>query len=206
VVTREEVRQRFWADNTFVEFDNSLGVAIRKVRESLGDDTEAPCHVETIPRRGYRFLAPVTLLESARTLDPAIQAETGGVASAERSLADGAVVRSHPQREYWIVVALVLLVVGGAVYGFRSATHNAAMKARAASAGTPVHVRRSVAILGFRNCPGVRRKFGSPPLSARCSIPNLPPGVTSAWFRAKMLPEPRASSLSLTKTPWPNPP
>lgn len=59
IVTREEVRQWLWPGNTFVEFDNSLGVAIRKVRDSLGDDAEAPRYIETIPRRGYRFIAPV---------------------------------------------------------------------------------------------------------------------------------------------------
>src|ERR1700722_4945182 len=61
IVTREEVRQRLWPENTFVEFDNSLGVAIRKVRESLNDNAEAPNYVATIPRRGYRFVAPVTV-------------------------------------------------------------------------------------------------------------------------------------------------
>ena len=59
IITREEVRQRLWPENTFVEFDNSLGVAVRKVRESLGDEADSPRYVETIPRRGYRFLAPV---------------------------------------------------------------------------------------------------------------------------------------------------
>ena len=48
VVTREEVRQRLWPEDTFVEFDNSLGVTIRKVRDSLGDDAEAPRSVETV--------------------------------------------------------------------------------------------------------------------------------------------------------------
>jgi DNA-binding winged helix-turn-helix (wHTH) protein len=60
IVSREEVRQRLWPQNTFVEFDNSLGVAIRKIRDALGDNADAPCYVETVPRRGYRFLAPVT--------------------------------------------------------------------------------------------------------------------------------------------------
>src|SRR5271155_6101876 len=59
IVTREEMRQRLWPENTFVEFDNSLGVAIRKIRESLSDQAEAPRYVATIPRRGYRFIAPV---------------------------------------------------------------------------------------------------------------------------------------------------
>ena len=59
VVSREEVRQHLWRENTFVEFDNSLGVAILKVREALGDDASNPRFIETIPRRGYRFIAPV---------------------------------------------------------------------------------------------------------------------------------------------------
>ena len=70
IVTREEVRQRLWPENTFVEFDNSLGVAIRKVRDALNDDAEAPRYVETVPRRGYRFLAPVTVLASDAVAPP----------------------------------------------------------------------------------------------------------------------------------------
>ena len=61
IVTREEVRQRLWPEDTFVEFDNSLGVAVRKLREALRDDADAPRYVETVPRRGYRFVAPVTV-------------------------------------------------------------------------------------------------------------------------------------------------
>src|SRR5271168_1241831 len=70
IVTREEVRQRLWPENTFVEFDNSLGVAIRKVRDALNDDADAPRYVETLPRRGYRFVAPVTVLNTVRSADP----------------------------------------------------------------------------------------------------------------------------------------
>jgi len=73
LVTREEVRQRLWPENTFVEFDNSLGVAIRKVRDSLGDNADVPHYVETIPRRGYRFIAPV-LTEGAAAPAPEVEA------------------------------------------------------------------------------------------------------------------------------------
>lgn len=59
VVTREEMREYLWPENSYGEFDNSLGVAIRKVRDSLEDDVESPRYIETVPRRGYRFLAPV---------------------------------------------------------------------------------------------------------------------------------------------------
>ncbi|PYV23492.1 MAG: hypothetical protein DMG24_13830 [Acidobacteria bacterium] len=60
VVTREELRHKLWPDNTFVDFDSSLKTAINKVREALGDSANNPRFVETVTRRGYRFIAPVT--------------------------------------------------------------------------------------------------------------------------------------------------
>ena len=57
MVTREELRDRVWPENTFVEFDYALNTAIKKIRAVLGDDADVPRYVETIPRRGYRFIA-----------------------------------------------------------------------------------------------------------------------------------------------------
>ncbi len=59
VVTREELRQRLWPADTFVDFDHSLNTAINKLREALGDSAANPRFIETLARRGYRFLAPV---------------------------------------------------------------------------------------------------------------------------------------------------
>ena len=59
VVTREELRQKFWPADTFVDFDHSLNTAVNKLREALGDSASSPRYVETLARRGYRFLAPV---------------------------------------------------------------------------------------------------------------------------------------------------
>src|SRR3954470_2050232 len=59
VVTREELQQRLWPSDTFVDFDHSLNTAINKVREVLGDSASSPRYVETLARRGYRFIAPV---------------------------------------------------------------------------------------------------------------------------------------------------
>src|SRR3989475_4293129 len=59
VVTREELRERLWPADTFVDFDHSLNTAVRKLREALGDSAETPRYVETLARRGYRFVAPV---------------------------------------------------------------------------------------------------------------------------------------------------
>jgi DNA-binding winged helix-turn-helix (wHTH) protein len=59
VVTREELQQKLWPSDTFVDFDHSLNTAINKVREALGDSASSPRFVETLARRGYRFIAPV---------------------------------------------------------------------------------------------------------------------------------------------------
>src|SRR5690348_18120299 len=60
VVTREDLRSKLWPADTFVDFDHSLNAAIRRLRDALGDSAENPTFVETVARRGYRFLAPVT--------------------------------------------------------------------------------------------------------------------------------------------------
>src|SRR6266403_4053189 len=60
VVTREELRNQNWPADTFVDFDNSLNTAVNKLREALGDSADNPRFIETLPRRGYRFITPVT--------------------------------------------------------------------------------------------------------------------------------------------------
>jgi Tol biopolymer transport system component/DNA-binding winged helix-turn-helix (wHTH) protein len=63
IVTREELQQQLWGSETVVNFDHSLGTAINKVREALGDSAENPRYIETLARRGYRFVAPVYALD-----------------------------------------------------------------------------------------------------------------------------------------------
>jgi len=60
VVTREEIRERLWSNDTFVDFERSINFCINQIRGALGDDAEKPRYVETLPRRGYRFITPVT--------------------------------------------------------------------------------------------------------------------------------------------------
>jgi DNA-binding winged helix-turn-helix (wHTH) protein len=61
LVTREEIRQRLWASDTCVDFDHSVNSAAKKLRQVLGDEAHAPRYIETLPKRGYRFvtIAPV---------------------------------------------------------------------------------------------------------------------------------------------------
>src|ERR1700737_3565611 len=66
LVTREELRSQLWPADTFVDFDHSLHTAIGATREVLGGSTEIPRYIETLPRRGYRFIAPVEEVEAPR--------------------------------------------------------------------------------------------------------------------------------------------
>jgi DNA-binding winged helix-turn-helix (wHTH) protein/Tol biopolymer transport system component len=80
VITREQLQERIWG-NTFVDFDQSLNKAVNKVREALNDDAGTPQYVETVPRRGYRFIAPVAAIPATEAQSTA--APVNAVATAE---------------------------------------------------------------------------------------------------------------------------
>src|SRR5580693_243675 len=59
LVTREQLHSALWAADTFVDFDTGLNSAVKRLREALGDSADVPRFIETVPRRGYRFIAPI---------------------------------------------------------------------------------------------------------------------------------------------------
>src|SRR5215469_2757789 len=59
-VSREELRSTLWSSDTFVDFETGLNTTIKRLRETLGDSAENPTFIETVPKRGYRFIAPVS--------------------------------------------------------------------------------------------------------------------------------------------------
>src|SRR5437899_7634340 len=105
VVTREELRSQIWPSDTFVDFDNSLNTSINKLREALGDSADSPRFIETLPRRGYRFLVPVITNEGGKAPVP------GRVA--------GLLSRA------WriVVVALALMLAAGLTWLIRERTN-----------------------------------------------------------------------------------
>lgn len=98
VVTREELRAQIWTADTFVDFDHSLHNAIARLRETLGDSAETPKYIETLPRRGYRFIAPV---ESSAASSVASSAERPGASPAVSDVAldPSPSAQSAPPRE-----------------------------------------------------------------------------------------------------------
>ena len=72
LVTRDEIREKLWPSGTFVDFDNGLNTAISRLRETLGDSAEDPRYIETLARRGYRWMAPVEWMASNPTFRPGL--------------------------------------------------------------------------------------------------------------------------------------
>ena len=103
VVTREELRSQNWPVDTFVDFDNSLNTAINKLREALGDSADNPRFIETLPRRGYRFIAPVT----------GVDGTTKGTAAGVSATAPG---RSRKLLGTAAVVVLTTAIAGGLLW------------------------------------------------------------------------------------------
>jgi DNA-binding winged helix-turn-helix (wHTH) protein len=117
VVTREELQKKLWPADTFVDFERGLNRAINKLREALGDDADSPRFIETLPRRGYRFLAPV---ETAGTSD----AEAAGrnrlvlvQPELPRKVEDNASTVAVPRRQVlpWAVAGVLAVI---AVFGY----------------------------------------------------------------------------------------
>jgi len=82
VITREEFEKRLWPEDTFVDFDHSLNTAIRKLRQALGDDKKKPRFVETLPKRGYRFIGNLQTATSPVALEtPADSSSVGRLAA-----------------------------------------------------------------------------------------------------------------------------
>jgi TolB-like protein/DNA-binding winged helix-turn-helix (wHTH) protein/Flp pilus assembly protein TadD len=99
VVTREDVRKELWPANTFVDFDHGLNKAINKIREALGDSAQSPRFVETVARRGYRFLAEVRASDAAPVAEVAQVADAAPVADATPVCSPELATELHPAPE-----------------------------------------------------------------------------------------------------------
>lgn len=156
LLTREELRQELWSADTYVDFDLSLNKAINKLRGALGDSAESPRFIETLPRRGYRFIAPVTAEcatpehPSARVTPEASQdSDFVKPAHLEDPLEPGsrpAGIRPRKLSSLRIWGAASVALLCGVTYLLRANL----------SKRPTVHVspRRTVAVLGLRNLSG----------------------------------------------------
>lgn len=159
VLTREQLRATLWSDHTFVDFDRGLNRAVNKLRAALCDSAESPRFIETLPRRGYRFIAPVIShppFADSQTFQPGIATSAMNGESLIRSVNlnsgpsfsySSAIWR--PRAAYFLVAALVLLC-SVAFFYMRSRSENGSAHYNASLAEAR-RAKRSVAVLGFKN-------------------------------------------------------
>jgi TolB-like protein/DNA-binding winged helix-turn-helix (wHTH) protein/Tfp pilus assembly protein PilF len=130
LVTRQDLQTQLWPADTYVGFDEGLNTAIRKLRTAFGDSAENPRFIETVPRRGYRFIAPVTKMEPAAVEAPQI------------SLSPAGRRRSFPVRTLAVAVLLVVALSVIAIF---------ALRLRDRSQSTVAQGRVMLAVLPFAN-------------------------------------------------------
>lgn len=157
VVSREQMQEKLWPADTFVDFEHSLNTAIKRLRQALNDSATEPRFIETLPRVGYRFIAPVTASEEIYGDSPAAPLQTpspvGGIPGTTP-------LTSSPRRTFpWFLgLAIAAVAVAGLAFGFnmgkardrvsgifRSSKNDAALSASAKKG------RRSVAVLPLQN-------------------------------------------------------
>jgi TolB-like protein/DNA-binding winged helix-turn-helix (wHTH) protein len=149
-VTREEIQQQVWGSETFVDFERGLNVCVQQIRAALGDDPDTPRFLETLPKRGYRFLAPVERVEgtdadaAAQSISYAQGGDGAPVVVASAASRDSAARRSVGRK------ALIVFAVAGALL-LASYFGGARSWILARRTAGPI---RSIAILPFDNYSG----------------------------------------------------
>lgn len=156
IITREELRQRLWPDGTYVDFDGSLDVILKRLRSAIDDQPKNPRFIETLPRRGYRFIAPVTVIqkssENQTSEIPGASPATDAPALVSSEFNDrtrplGGNVRRNLYLIYAPSLALVVLALAWVGWHYGS-------PGKRLSLNSSVRMRKSVAILGFQNLSG----------------------------------------------------
>jgi TolB-like protein/DNA-binding winged helix-turn-helix (wHTH) protein/Tfp pilus assembly protein PilF len=113
VVLRDELRAGLWPADTFVDFDANIKTVLNRLRQSLGDSAENPVFIETIPKSGWRFIAPVTKVEHAG-VSPPVNVE-GDIIDSSSSKED---ISSHPLTGWWRVAAVSALLLVAVLIAF----------------------------------------------------------------------------------------
>jgi TolB-like protein/DNA-binding winged helix-turn-helix (wHTH) protein/tetratricopeptide (TPR) repeat protein len=139
IFSREDLRQRLWAADTFVDFDHGLNAAVNRLRDALGDSAENPRFIQTMPRRGYRFIAPVERVAQPPVFEPP-PAPTPAEPATPRLPAPVASRWSRP------IAAAIVAVAAAGLLGWRYR--------RAAGEVLPGAGRHMVAVLPFENLSG----------------------------------------------------
>ena len=160
VLTREELRHQLWSSETFVDFEHSLNTSIKEIRAVLGDSASEPRYIQTLPRLGYRFIAPVEIAEpandwnliGAQAVPPASSEPISapvvrefGAAEASANAPAGAAVRERSWRTWALpsLTAILIVMAVGYLQLYRTRAHS-----------QPLSGRKMLAVLPFENLTG----------------------------------------------------
>jgi DNA-binding winged helix-turn-helix (wHTH) protein len=115
LISREEIRRELWPDGTFVDFDQAVNFAIKQIRDVLRDAAERPLYIETVPRRGYRFIAPVDAgAGDAQAAAPRSQGTTVRLQKALwANIAELRMAEARRRRYTYIAVVVALTLFAG---------------------------------------------------------------------------------------------
>lgn len=143
LVTREALKQALWPADTHVNYDANVNTTVNKLRQALGESTEKPLYIETIPRKGYSFISTAEFSEAPF---PAVALKAAEGEAADRALNSDGTAADSPRRNRWLTVVIVALILAGMILGAGVATfwishfapqmrHSALQKSACASSG-----------------------------------------------------------------------
>jgi DNA-binding winged helix-turn-helix (wHTH) protein len=126
LISREEIRKELWPEGTFVDFDQSVNFTVKQIRDAFGDSANQPIYLETVPRQGYRFVAPIDTGSAAAIPAPAAPAATGTTVRLQKALwtniAELRMIEARQRKLMRLTIAGLLVVVAVLVFylAFRS--------------------------------------------------------------------------------------
>jgi len=154
VVTREELRQKLWPADVYVDFDRGLNKAMVKLRDALGDSSDSPLYIETLPRMGYRFLLPVNgetrTTEQTKSAGSPLRAEVNKPELSEVQVDEAARRILNRETRSWLQRPWLLLALGTLIL-ISGVTATLAMRTFRTAAAPPIH---SLAVLPLENLSG----------------------------------------------------
>src|SRR5262245_46874426 len=114
LVSRDEIRRELWPDGTFVDFDQAVNFSVKQVRDALGDDAERPLYIETVPRRGHRFIAPISTPAQTPPRPPIFPMGATGIRLEKAlwtNIAELRMAETRRRRYMWAAIAIAAILV-----------------------------------------------------------------------------------------------
>jgi len=114
LVTREEIRRELWPDGTFVDFDQAVNFSIKQIRDVLGDEADRPLYLETVPRRGHRFIAPISIPGEQQRQYSFIPMGATGIRLEKAlwtNIAELRLAENRRRRYLWITISVLVVLL-----------------------------------------------------------------------------------------------